>query len=168
MSWQSWRQVGTSGTSEREEIRFSGPIRQASSSTQQGSVGNSAWTRTGWKVTRVSVSSSPNIVLGDSRLQSNVNYEIIYVSFIRLQQVKKFKHTTTTTTIYLSTLKTLRPLVDLHWFFEISISAFISNWDKNSVINKLKFFFQCSLKFFFSSKPRTEKKFQWALKKNFS
>jgi hypothetical protein len=27
------------------------------------------------------------------------------------------------------------PPVDLHWFFEISISAFISNWDKNSVIN---------------------------------
>ena len=27
------------------------------------------------------------------------------------------------------------PLVDLHWFFEISISAFISKWDKNSVIN---------------------------------
>ena len=26
------------------------------------------------------------------------------------------------------------PPVDLHWFFEISISAFISNWDKNSVI----------------------------------
>ena len=25
--------------------------------------------------------------------------------------------------------------VDLHWFFETSISAFISNWDKNSVIN---------------------------------
>jgi hypothetical protein len=28
----------------------------------------------------------------------------------------------------------LYPPVDLHWFFEISISAFISNWDKNSVI----------------------------------
>ena len=27
------------------------------------------------------------------------------------------------------------PPVDLHWFFEISILAFISNWDKNSVIN---------------------------------
>ena len=27
------------------------------------------------------------------------------------------------------------PPVDLHWFFEISISAFISNWDKNSVMN---------------------------------
>ena len=27
------------------------------------------------------------------------------------------------------------PPVDLHWFFDISISAFISNWDKNSVIN---------------------------------
>ena len=27
------------------------------------------------------------------------------------------------------------PPVDLHWFFEISISAIISNWDKNSVIN---------------------------------
>ena len=26
------------------------------------------------------------------------------------------------------------PPVDLHWFFEISISAFISNWDENSVI----------------------------------
>ena len=25
--------------------------------------------------------------------------------------------------------------VDLHWFFEISISAFISNWDENSVMN---------------------------------
>ena len=28
-----------------------------------------------------------------------------------------------------------KPPVDLHWFFEISISAFISNWDKNSVMN---------------------------------
>ena len=27
------------------------------------------------------------------------------------------------------------PPVDLHWFFEISISAFISNLDKSSVIN---------------------------------
>ena len=27
------------------------------------------------------------------------------------------------------------PPVDLHWFFEISISAFILNWDKKSVIN---------------------------------
>ena len=27
------------------------------------------------------------------------------------------------------------PPVDLHLFFEISILAFISNWDKNSVIN---------------------------------
>ena len=32
-------------------------------------------------------------------------------------------------------LKNIFPPVDLHWFFEISISAFISNWDKNSVIN---------------------------------
>ena len=29
----------------------------------------------------------------------------------------------------------LTPPVDLHWFFEISIAAFISKWDKNSVIN---------------------------------
>ena len=48
------------------------------------------------------------------------------------------------------------PPVDLHWFFEISISAFISNWDKNSVINYLNYFpvlteifFQFSLIFFF-------------------
>ena len=27
-----------------------------------------------------------------------------------------------------------KPPVDLHWFFEISISVFISIWDKNSVI----------------------------------
>ena len=27
------------------------------------------------------------------------------------------------------------PPVDLHWFFEVSISAFISNRDKNSVLN---------------------------------
>ena len=31
-----------------------------------------------------------------------------------------------------------------------------------------EFFFQCSLKFFFSSRLITEKKFQWSLKKNFS
>ena len=31
--------------------------------------------------------------------------------------------------------KVVCPPVDLHWFFEISISAIISNWDKNSVIN---------------------------------
>ena len=30
-----------------------------------------------------------------------------------------------------------KPPVDLHWFFEISILAFISNWDKNSVSNQL-------------------------------
>ena len=27
-------------------------------------------------------------------------------------------------------------IFDLHWFFEISISAFISNWDKNSVLRR--------------------------------
>ena len=32
-------------------------------------------------------------------------------------------------------IKKYRPPVEFHSFFEISISAFISNWDKNSVIN---------------------------------
>ena len=34
----------------------------------------------------------------------------------------------------LATKLLYNPPVDLHWFFEISISALISNWDKNSVI----------------------------------
>ena len=38
-----------------------------------------------------------------------------------------------------SSKKFVKPPVDLHWFFEISISEFISNWDKNSVMNQLKY-----------------------------
>ena len=64
----------------------------------------------------------------------------------------------------------VRQGVDLHWFFEIFILAFISNWNKNSVINSLKFFF--SAHWNFSSvislnwkkiSVRTEKKNQYKL-----
>ena len=41
----------------------------------------------------------------------------------------------------------LKPPVDLHWFFEISISAFFSNWDKNSV-SLYWFFFSSHWNFF--------------------
>ena len=45
---------------------------------------------------------------------------------------------------------------------------FSENWKKKFSYKRTEIFFQCSLKFFFSSRPVTEKKFQWAPKKNFS
>ena len=55
------------------------------------------------------------------------------------------------------------PPVDLYWFFEISIRTEKKNQlelKKNFSYKLTEIFFQCSLKFFFSSRLRTEKKFQ--------
>ena len=62
------------------------------------------------------------------------------------------------------------PPVDLHWFFEIyirtekkSVSLY---WNFISVLTEI--LFQFLLKFYFSFYLRTEKKYQWELKKKFS
>ena len=55
------------------------------------------------------------------------------------------------------------PPVDLYWFFEISIRTekkIQLELKKNFSYKLTEIFFQCSLKFFFSSRLRTEKKFQ--------
>ena len=60
-----------------------------------------------------------------------INGHLENISGHFLANYMKIFHKKEVQTVFLRCL----PPVDLHWFFEISILAFISNWDKISVIN---------------------------------